>query len=83
MKETTQDSQTTVVLCKAHNNLELDTILGLLTENDIPNSYQRKGLAIGPYFESVEANSYIEIYVFEEDVDRAKDLIKPIVATLE
>ena len=83
MTKKTEDSQTQITLCKARTNLELDSILDILNENNIPNSYQRKGLAIGPYFESVEANSFIEIYVFEEDAKRAQELIQPIVGTLE
>ncbi|MEA2103798.1 MAG: hypothetical protein U9P79_04045 [Candidatus Cloacimonadota bacterium] len=83
MTKKTEDSQTQITLCKARTNLELDSILDILNENNIPNSYQRKGLTIGPYFESVEANSFIEIYVFEEDAKRAQELIQPIVGTLE
>lgn len=83
MTKKNNGSPNPVVLCKARTNLELDTILDLLNENDISNSYQRKGLAIGPYFESNDAKSYIEIYVFPDDLERARELIEPIIDTLE
>lgn len=71
-----------ILLCKAKNNLELDTILEALKENDIDHSYERKGTNIGPYFESSDEKSFIEVYVHKSDAEKAKEIVEPIIGTL-
>jgi len=76
-----KDNEKVILLCKAKNNLEFDTIADALENNDITYSYDRKGMTIGPYFESSDEKTYIEIYVRQEDLKQAKELITPILDT--
>lgn len=72
----------TVLLCKAKNNLQFDTIVDTLSNNDIDYSWDRKGMNIGPYFESNDEKTFIEIYVHQTDYSKAEQLIKPILDTI-
>ena len=71
-----------VLLCKAQNSLQLDAISDILKENNILFSFKRKGLSIARYFESSDSKSYIEIYVYKEDKEKAYELIEIILKTL-
>jgi len=76
------DSQEIVELCKAHNTLQFEAIAEMLRNNEIPYTYRRKGLSLGSFFEYSGKRSYIQILVYENDKERAFDLIEPILMTL-
>ena len=75
-------SEEIVELCKAHNTLQFDAIVEILKNNEIPYIYKRKGLSLGTFFEYSSKRSYIQILVYENDKERAFDLIEPILMTL-
>ena len=83
MAEKNKDQEKTILLCKAKNNLEFDTIVDILENNEIPYSYDRKGMTIGPYFESNDEKTYIEIYVHQSNLKKANELIEPILDTFK
>jgi len=74
--------QEIVSLCKFHTSLQLDAISEVLEENNIPFSFKRKGLFINRSFEFSDSKSYIEIYVYKKDKEKAYELIEPILKTL-
>jgi len=75
-------SEEIVELCKAHNTLQFDAIVEILKNNDILYTYRRKGLSLGSFFEYSTKRSYIQILVYENDKERAFELIEPILMTL-
>ena len=71
-----------VELCKAHNTMQFEAIVEMLENNDIPYAYSRKGLSLGTFFEYSSKKSYIQILVYENDKERAFELIEPVLMTL-
>lgn len=71
-----------IELCRAHNTLQFDAIADVLEHNDIPYTYRRKGLSLGTFFEYSSKRSYIQVLVYEEDKERALELIEPVLKTL-
>ncbi|MBN2018318.1 MAG: DUF2007 domain-containing protein [Candidatus Cloacimonetes bacterium] len=77
-----QNSEDIVELCKAHNTMQFEAIVEILDENNIPYTYRRKGLSLGTFFEYSSKKSYIQILVYEEDKEKAFELIEPVLITL-
>ena len=86
MNDMTEDrmlnSENIVELCKAHNTMQFEAIAEVLEDNNIPFTYSRKGLSLGTFFEYSSKKSYIQVLVYEEDKERAIELIEPILMTL-
>jgi hypothetical protein len=86
MNDMTEDrmlnSGNIVELCKAHNTMQFEAIAEVLEDNNIPFTYSRKGLSLGTFFEYSSKKSYIQVLVYEEDKERAIELIEPILMTL-
>ncbi|MBC8313092.1 MAG: hypothetical protein H8E33_02450 [Candidatus Cloacimonetes bacterium] len=76
-----QDKEEIVILCKIRNTMQLDAISEILDENDILFGFKRKGLSIARYFAASDSN--IEIYVHKNDKEKAYELIKLILKTLD
>ncbi len=71
-----------VELCRAHSTLQFDAMADILEKNDIPYTYRRKGLSLGSFFEYSSKRSYIQVLVYEEDKEKALELIDLVLHTL-
>ncbi|HEX37527.1 MAG TPA: hypothetical protein ENG70_01510 [Candidatus Cloacimonetes bacterium] len=82
MNNNNNQSEEIVELCKARNTLQFEAIADVLEQNNFPYTYRRKGLSLGTFFEYSSKRSYIQVLVYEEDKERALELIEPILMTL-